>query len=249
MNGERVTTRDEHEALVFVSGEYRAAEGFKRLYGGEAWARDLPDVLPGGGIDGEDVAAQIFAWSAFLKLVLKLERLIALQHLDVELATVDGWAAAVCPLRGEGTVCLLKVALPYDLAAEVARGGYSVGKKEIHAISIRRGRRAGEVALVVPHELTALADSGAPFFFTGLLVVAKANELLLCLDGRGDENIVTPDDWHGGGDARKICGPFDTFSCAELHRQAGLAAGAILIGATPVGPVFGAGGLSEQNEG
>ena len=41
-------------------------------------------------IEGEDVAAHVLASSAFFKLVLKLEGLIALQHLDVELATVEG---------------------------------------------------------------------------------------------------------------------------------------------------------------
>ncbi len=249
MNGEGVAARDEHEALIFVRGEDGAAEGFEGFDGGEAGAHVLPDVLTGGGVEGEDVAAHILACGAFFELLLEFEGLVALEHLDVELAAVDGGAAAIGPLGGEGTVRLFEVTLPHDFTAEIARSGDGIGKEEINAVAIRGGGRAGEIALVIPLHFFALGDGGAPFLLAGFLVVAKTDEFFLRHDGRGDEDVVSPDDGDGGGDAWKVCCPLHTFLGAEFGWEAGFAAGAVLIGATPVRPVFGSGEGGEQSEG
>ena len=239
MNGERVTAGDEHETLILVGGEYRAAESLQGLDLRRAGPDLLPEILPVRWIDGEDVAAQVLAGCALFELFLKLEGLIALQHLNVELAAVDGRTAAVRPLRGEGTVRLFEIALPHDLAAEIGRSGHGVGEQKINALSIGGRRRAGKVALVIPLHLVALGDGDTPLFLSRFYAVAKAHELFLGSDGCGDEDIVPPDDRNRCGDAWHVCRPLHALGRAEFHWQAGLAAGAVLIEAAPVRPVFG----------
>ena len=78
--------------------------------------------------------------------------------------------------------------------------------------------------------------------FSNLLASEKdldeADKLLFVHDGRGQEDLVAPDNGNGGGDRGHVHRPFHAFSAAELRRQVLFRAGTVLVGAAPVRPVF-----------
>ena len=130
-------------------GEYRGTEGFKGLNHGWRRSKLLPNILTRRRIQGEDVTRHIFAGSSFRE-ALKLKSFISLKHLDVELAAIESRAAAVSPLRGEGSVGFFDVELPKLLAIQIKARDHGICEKKDHLLAIGDRRWAGEIALVIP---------------------------------------------------------------------------------------------------
>lgn len=176
MAGDAVAAYDEQHAFAVVGGDDRGGEGFEAFGDGVGGANDFPEVLAGGGVEGEDVGGHVFAGGAFGE-ALEVKGGVALKDLDVELAAVEQGAGAVGPLGAESAVGLGQVAIPEGIAVEIEGGEFGVGEQEDDALAIGGGGGVGHVAAVIPAE--AIGDGFAPKLLAGVGVVAEADEFLL----------------------------------------------------------------------
>src|SRR2546429_1688782 len=130
-----------------------------------------------------------------------MDRLVALQDLNISLAFVDRRTSAISPLIGERSIFLLQIVCPNLFPVQIEPGQVAVAVEEHDYFSVRHWRRRSEITSVVK----AIANGNllVPNLLAGIAIEAQRAQSLCFIIGGADEDLVVPNDGRRGGICRQ----------------------------------------------
>src|SRR5262249_31039596 len=115
-----------------------------------------------------------------------------------------------------------------------------------HVLAVGRGRGRGGVSFIAAYGAVVVGQDVLP---QRLAIGAHGQEHQAVPVGGGQENLVVPNNRGRAGRARQGQAPGDVVSLAPGERQIRFVADAVLSGAAPLWPVFGACALGDERGG
>jgi len=231
MTADMIATDDEELGPILALERNRRGVGFLTFQGGIGLADLTPEVLAVRWINAQEEGFPLGL--AVVQGVVGRHG-IPLEHLDVELSSVQQGRTAVDPHHREAAEILAETSFPQRLPIH-SKGCQIPGTEQGNhplAIRHRRGRRH----VVPPLFLVPDPHLAAPQLLAGSAIQRDQREVARLVRGM-DEDVVTPDDWCRARRTGKRGGPEDVLA-AQFPGQSPGHGGTVERRSTPLRPVF-----------